>query len=96
VLNRQALFLGPSTTVDKMSTQYDQGKLSAHDATQTTEHHRTPGGLAANMSPERRQQVEKTLKRKLDARCSLFILLYIMNCKSKYIDGVDASPNFPS
>ncbi|KAL2147642.1 hypothetical protein VTI28DRAFT_8096 [Corynascus sepedonium] len=31
------------------------------------------------MDPERRVQVEKTLKRKLDARCSYFILLYIMN-----------------
>ncbi|KAL5113361.1 hypothetical protein ACEQ8H_008765 [Pleosporales sp. CAS-2024a] len=31
------------------------------------------------MSPERRAQVEKSLKRKLDARCSLFVLIYIMN-----------------
>jgi hypothetical protein len=31
------------------------------------------------MSPERRMQVEKKLKRKLDARCSLFVLIYIMN-----------------
>ncbi|AEO71178.1 uncharacterized protein THITE_2123314 [Thermothielavioides terrestris NRRL 8126] len=31
------------------------------------------------MDPARRAQVEKSLKRKLDARCSLFILLYIMN-----------------
>jgi hypothetical protein len=38
-----------------------------------------PGGIAANMSPERRAQVEKKLKRKLDARCSLFVLIYIMN-----------------
>lgn len=37
------------------------------------------GGLAANMSPERRVEVEKKLKRKLDARCSLFVLIYIMN-----------------
>jgi hypothetical protein len=36
-------------------------------------------GLAATMSPERRAQVEKSLKRKLDARCSLFVLIYIMN-----------------
>lgn len=39
----------------------------------------TNGGLAANMSPERRAQVEKKLKRKLDARCSLFVMIYIMN-----------------
>jgi len=34
---------------------------------------------AAGQSPERRAQVEKSLKRKLDARCSLFVLIYIMN-----------------
>ena len=28
---------------------------------------------------ERRQRVEKKLKRKLDLRCSLFFLIYIMN-----------------
>jgi hypothetical protein len=39
----------------------------------------TPAGLAASLSPERRLQVEKSLKRKLDARCSLFVLIYIMN-----------------
>jgi hypothetical protein len=38
-----------------------------------------PVGLAADMSPERRIEVEKKLKRKLDARCSLFVLIYIMN-----------------
>ncbi|KAK4098439.1 MFS general substrate transporter [Parathielavia hyrcaniae] len=31
------------------------------------------------MTPERRIVVEKSMKRKLDARCSIFILLYIMN-----------------
>jgi sugar phosphate permease len=31
------------------------------------------------MDPERRKVVEKSMKRKLDARCSLFILIYIMN-----------------
>jgi hypothetical protein len=39
--------------------------------------HRPVG--ATNMSPERRIEVEKMLKRKLDARCSLFVLIYIMN-----------------
>ena len=33
----------------------------------------------SNMDPERRKIVEKSLKRKLDARCSLFVLIYIMN-----------------
>ncbi|KAH8675575.1 major facilitator superfamily domain-containing protein [Xylariales sp. PMI_506] len=31
------------------------------------------------MDPEHRRRVEKSLKRKLDLRCSFFILLYIMN-----------------
>lgn len=34
---------------------------------------------AATMDPERRKQVERSLKRKLDARCSLFVFIYIMN-----------------
>ncbi|KAH7371640.1 major facilitator superfamily domain-containing protein [Pyrenochaeta sp. MPI-SDFR-AT-0127] len=54
--------------------------IAIDDAPQSVEHHKKPAaGLAASMSPERRQQVEKTLKRKLDARCSLFVLIYIMN-----------------
>ncbi|KAL7772475.1 hypothetical protein CFE70_002434 [Pyrenophora teres f. teres 0-1] len=51
-----------------MATQYEQEKIATHDAAHVEEHHRKAGGLAANMSPERRQQVEKTLKRKLDVR----------------------------
>ncbi|EON96064.1 putative tartrate transporter protein [Phaeoacremonium minimum UCRPA7] len=31
------------------------------------------------MDPEHRARVEKSLKRKLDARCGLFVLIYIMN-----------------
>jgi len=50
-----------------------------NDAPAKVDAHTTIGGLAANMSPERRAQVEKKLKRKLDARCSLFVLIYIMN-----------------
>lgn len=34
---------------------------------------------ASNMDPARRVAVEKSLKRKLDTRCSLFVLIYIMN-----------------
>lgn len=33
----------------------------------------------AHMTPEDRARVEKRLKLKLDARCSLFVLIYIMN-----------------
>lgn len=65
----------------KMATPYEDEKISAHDAAQISEHHTKPSA-AATMDPERRKQVEKSLKRKLDARCSLFVLIYIMNCKT--------------
>lgn len=38
-----------------------------------------PGAAAASWDPEYRARVEKKMKRKLDARCSLFIVIYIMN-----------------
>jgi len=34
---------------------------------------------ANQMDPERRKQVEKKLKLKLDLRCSIFVAMYIMN-----------------
>jgi MFS family permease len=37
------------------------------------------GKITAAMDPARRAAVEKRLKRKLDARCALFVLIYIMN-----------------
>ena len=37
------------------------------------------GSGAAGWAPEKRARVEKSMKRKLDARCSLFVLIYIMN-----------------
>ncbi|KAH6614458.1 general substrate transporter [Chaetomium sp. MPI-SDFR-AT-0129] len=52
------------------------------DSAEKTEAHQqevTTGGPITTMDPQRRIVVEKSLKRKLDARCSLFILLYIMN-----------------
>jgi hypothetical protein len=55
--------------------------IAIADEPEGVEHFVKPvaGGLAAELSPERRIQVEKSLKRKLDARCSLFVLIYIMN-----------------
>lgn len=38
-----------------------------------------PGAGAASWAPEHRARVEKSMKRKLDARCSLFVIIYIMN-----------------
>ncbi|KAI9368537.1 major facilitator superfamily domain-containing protein [Aspergillus egyptiacus] len=39
----------------------------------------TMPGHPTTMDPARRAAVEKKMKRKLDARCALFILIYIMN-----------------
>jgi hypothetical protein len=58
---------------------FSDTKDVAVDAPHNAERVHRPIGLAANMSPERRIQVEKKLKRKLDAKCSLFVLIYIMN-----------------
>lgn len=49
-----------------------EGTASLHD--ENLKH-----GHAAVMDPAHRAAVEKKLKRKLDARCSLFVLIYIMN-----------------
>lgn len=44
------------------------------------DHTSSPPNLnVAHMTPEHRARVEKRLKRKLDARCALFVLIYIMN-----------------
>ncbi|KXX73408.1 putative tartrate transporter [Madurella mycetomatis] len=52
------------------------------DSTEKTEapKHEIAGPPAIiSMTPKRRAQVEKSMERKLDARCSYFIILYIMN-----------------
>lgn len=60
-------------------------EISKANAATTVEHpsheHDTlhQKGAASSLSPERRKEIEKSLKRKLDARCSLFVLIYIMN-----------------
>ena len=47
--------------------------------------HKKPSNLnngnpnVAHMDPAHRAAVEKRLKRKLDSRCALFVLIYIMN-----------------
>ena len=72
--------LATTRSSGNMATAYDGEKISAHDAAQISEHHTKPSAVAT-MDPERRRQVEKSLKRKLDSRCSLFVLIYIMNCR---------------
>lgn len=43
------------------------------------EHVAEPQPVLPHVDPARRVAIEKSLKRKLDARCSLFVLIYIMN-----------------
>lgn len=57
----------PATTIEN----------NTHELTSMAQ--KLPGNTAISMSPERRKEVEKKMKRKLDMRCSLFVLIYIMN-----------------
>ncbi|KAF7587218.1 hypothetical protein BBP40_007531 [Aspergillus hancockii] len=55
---------------------------AAHIEKSTVETMERPNNTAAASvlaDPETRARVEKSLKRKLDARCGLFVLIYIMN-----------------
>jgi len=71
-----------SSSRNTMATPFDDdqrlGELDGKP--QVSEHGKHAVGLAASMSPQRRLEVEKTLKRKLDVRCAYFIVIYIMNC----------------
>lgn len=62
------------TSKVEMATSVEQ---ETHELKTLSQKH--PGNLALSMSPERRREVEKKMKRKLDLRCSLFVLIYIMN-----------------
>jgi len=77
-----------STNPDHRSSSQDSratgdnttAKALEHGSPQQQQHHR--GALLNHvvaMHPEHRARVEKSLKRKLDTRCALFVLIYIMN-----------------
>lgn len=54
--------------------------LEQHHHIEAEQHSSSSENAAASsMDPERREAVEKSMLRKLDARCSLFVLIYIMN-----------------
>lgn len=66
------------TAAQPVSQPVDAEKAAAN----TFEHvdpHTTLRPQQVQMDPARRVEVEKRLKRKLDARCGLFVLIYIMN-----------------
>jgi hypothetical protein len=63
-----------------------EGISKADMPTTTTEHMTDDNNMpsskvagATGWAPEKRAAVEKKMKRKLDARCSLFVLIYVMN-----------------
>ncbi|KAF1994698.1 MFS general substrate transporter [Amniculicola lignicola CBS 123094] len=57
-----------------MTDRHDPGTME-----KTLDEHVDIAPGAMHLDPEHRKVVEKSLKRKLDARCSLFVLIYIMN-----------------
>lgn len=71
---------------DQISRAVSNGSVSSNKQTEQKLEN-VPGSASndanhlnvAHMTPEHRARVEKSLKRKLDLRCSLFVAIYIMN-----------------
>lgn len=71
---------------DQISRAVSNGSVSSNKQTEQ-KFENVPGSApndtnhlnVAHMTPEHRVRVEKSLKRKLDLRCSLFVAIYIMN-----------------
>lgn len=91
--SREFLKLASETTTSHTTSMADQisravsnGSVSSNKQTEQKFEH-VPGSApndtnhlnVAHMTPEHRARVEKSLKRKLDLRCSLFVAIYIMN-----------------
>lgn len=62
--------------LDSSEAQNEKGDVSQLESTSPRDNRPVD---TAVMDPEHRARVEKSLKRKLDLRCSLFVLIYIMN-----------------
>lgn len=67
------------TNADPIAADVDKERTSNLEGTASHPDDTLNGVAAAVMDPARRAAVEKSLKRKLDGRCSLFVLIYIMN-----------------
>lgn len=65
--------------ITKVGSGASHLEVEEQAATKTMAGPNLPVVSAALSDPAHRAKVEKTLKRKLDARCSLFVLIYIMN-----------------
>jgi hypothetical protein len=64
------------SSADRMAAAAEKER---HDMVEDVPPAEQPRPSLAVMDPTRRAAVEKSMKRKLDLRCSLFILIYIMN-----------------
>lgn len=60
-------------TNDRIEVEIEKERI------ENLEHVAEQRNVVPHIDPARRVVVEKSLKRKLDARCSLFVLIYIMN-----------------
>ncbi|KAJ5464475.1 uncharacterized protein N7458_000161 [Penicillium daleae] len=60
-------------TNDRIEVEIEKERI------ENLEHVAEQRNVVPHIDPARRAVVEKSLKRKLDARCSLFVLIYIMN-----------------
>ena len=72
---------GDFTMADNISRNNDRVvEVDAEkERIENLEHVAEPQPVLPHVDPARRVAIEKSLKRKLDARCSLFVLIYIMN-----------------
>lgn len=65
---------------DEISRYNDRIEVQAEkEKTENVEHVAEQQNVLPHIDPARRAAVEKRLKYKLDARCSIFVLIYIMN-----------------
>jgi hypothetical protein len=65
--------------IDETQLKHTTSKDSVAAIKQDAQQYEELFPLARALSPERRKEVEKSLKRKLDLRCSLFVVIYIMS-----------------
>jgi hypothetical protein len=77
---KEPLFLPTRTTHLHSSTMENEVKKTVSNSSDVANIHQpTDFPLARALTPEQRVQVEKRLKLKLDLRCSLFVLIYILS-----------------
>jgi len=65
--------------ISKMGTSEAQDEKAGISQLEAPQPPVDAAAAMATMDPEHRARVEKSLKRKLDLRCSLFVIIYIMN-----------------